>query len=159
MPSALVPLANLTLGSSASTVTFSSISGSYRDLMLITNITPSGAMGAILLRANGDTGLNYPTVYMSGNGSTAASGTANPAGFFGAYVTGTSRINVSWEILDYIATDKHKTSIGKQYSAAEGVQAFVSRWANTSAITNLTVFADSSTFAAGSSFALYGISA
>jgi hypothetical protein len=35
--SAYTALANVTLGSSAANVTFSSISGSYRDLVLIVN--------------------------------------------------------------------------------------------------------------------------
>lgn len=159
MATAITPLANLTLGSTATTVSFTSISGIYRDLMLVCNITPSGAMGSILLRANGDTSLNYPTIYASGNGSTAATGTANPAGFFGAYLTSTNPAIITWNIMDYSASDKNKISLNRQSAASEGVQQFVSRWGSNSAITSLVVFADSSTFAAGSTFSLFGVSA
>jgi len=54
--SAYVPLANLTLGSSAASVTFSSISQAYKDLVLVIEATTS-ALDVAIIRFNSDQGL------------------------------------------------------------------------------------------------------
>jgi len=59
------PLATITLGSTASSITFSSIPATYRDLIIVGN--PLGAEAAA--RFNGDSGSNYNGVQMWGNGS------------------------------------------------------------------------------------------
>jgi len=67
------PIATQTLGSSVSTVTFSSISGTYTDLVLIAQ--PIASAGVDLeLRFNGDSGSNYSCTQLSGDGSSPAYG-------------------------------------------------------------------------------------
>jgi hypothetical protein len=61
------------------------------------------------------------------------------------------------QIMDYSATDKHKTVLTTRILAASYVDRFAQRWANTSAITSMEVFASSNAFAIGSTFSLYGI--
>jgi hypothetical protein len=54
-------LANLTLGTAASSITFSNIPATYRDLILITSArssTTATGVDAIFLRYNSDTGSN-----------------------------------------------------------------------------------------------------
>ena len=73
--STYTPIATNTLGSAQASVTFSSISGSYTDLVLIINAGTSDASEQdCLIRVNGDTGSNYSATYMYGTGSSAASG-------------------------------------------------------------------------------------
>jgi len=64
-------------------------------------------------------------------------------------------------ILDYSATDKHKSGLWRvDAPSQDGTLAMASRYASTSAITSMKVFGSASkTFPAGSTFALYGVSA
>ncbi len=59
MPATYEPLATTTLGSAASSVTFSSISGSYTDLVVVFSGTAGGGNSNLILTFNSDTGSNY----------------------------------------------------------------------------------------------------
>lgn len=159
------PLANITLGSTSSTVTFSSISQLYRDLVLV--VMPIGSTASnFLVQVNGDTtNANYSVVNMRGNGFGASSGTTS--GYpgwnvaFSSSVLTTAGHNTRLEIMDYSATDKHKTALIRTNNTplGEATEAEAGRWANTAAITSLTCVTQGSSFVAGSTFALYGIAA
>lgn len=151
------PLANTTLGSSAASVTFSSISGSYRDLVFIATGTTSTITG-VIMRFNGDSGSNYSSVFMDGYGSGSPGALTATGGYADVAVFSTLQANAIMNIMDYSATDKHKNIIGRQNLTDWGTRAFASRWASTSAITSLTIsIAGGPVFAAGSTFTLYGI--
>lgn len=149
------------LSSSASSVTFTSIPGTYRDLVLVANFKPdTGTMyGAWIL--NSDTGSNYSRVRITGNGSTASSTSATAASGFlnsGSAWDTTDFGLAKLEILDYSATDKHKTALLRSNMADLEVEATVFRWASTSAVTSITLDdSNGNNFAAGSTFYLYGI--
>ena len=151
-------LANITLGSSASSVTFSSIPATYRDLVLVCEGIPTNVSDMIRLRFNGDTGNNYNWVEAGGNGSATYSNTvANTAQVNFGYLVGTHRISMFGNIMDYSATDKHKTVLVRQSATGEAVAMRANRWANTAAITSLNVSTTTNSFSAGFTFALYGI--
>jgi hypothetical protein len=161
--SAYVPLANVTLGSSSATVTFSSISQLYRDLILVSSVrfSTGGSNGTVEFQFNNDTASNYSWVYMQGNGSSASSGTGSGGiGVVGQGESSSGSIfgNGIAHIFDYSATDKHKTVIARGDTPSTVTQGWASRWANTAAVTTLVIRAPY-TFAAGSTFALYGVSA
>ena len=68
-------IATNTLGSAAASVTFSSISGSYTDLVLVcSGKSNTGSLDYTRIRVNSDTGSNYSRTYLGGNGSIAYSG-------------------------------------------------------------------------------------
>lgn len=165
MPTAITPLANITLSSSAATVTFSSISGSYRDLMLtsVSNLVTAG--NQMRIRFNSDTGTNYSYVLMSGysSSSTYSASQANQTGVLFGWNGKASSLGKSMtqlHILDSIATDKHKTLLLKDHDFDQTtVELDAWRWASTSAITSITISTTGGDILAGSSFALYGISA
>lgn len=163
MPSALVPLANITLSGSASTVTFSSISGSYRDLMLVVTGTKTGATAtSIKLKFNSDSGANYNLVSMEGNGSSAVSySEANrsdlPTSYGVAAIDSTNQMNLIVHLMDYSVTDKHKSVLTRWNNAGSGTGSLAARWASTSAIATILVFPALDSFAAGTTLALYGI--
>lgn len=161
---AITALANLTLGASASTVTFSSISGSYRDLILVVTAKSSASGWESRITVNSDTGANYSVIGMYNNPSTlsAYAPTAQSVmkfGFFGVLSTTTS---VQWvtHFIDYSATDKHKIALSQIGQTGDGlIDLSTNRWVNTgSAITQLVVFPGSGTWSSGSTFALYGVS-
>lgn len=158
-------LANITLGSSASTVTFSSIPATYRDLVLVCSAAVTSTGDTIRLRFNGDTGNNYNWVFMNGTGSVASSSSqSNQAQLdFTASVglpTVVGRYNTILQIMDYSATDKHKTTLSRTNQNEDtypGVTGLAGRWASTSAVTSMVIFPSTFSFIAGSTFALYGI--
>lgn len=159
------PLANVTLGSSAASVTFSSIPATYRDLVLVSSVS-SSSDGDFWVQFNNDTGGNYFTISMGGNGSSTYSQSLNSGGGYNAIVAGgatftTSDGIIKMEIMDYSVTDKHKTTLARTDKAAGGTEASAGRWASTSAITSLKIlqYNTSRVFTAGSTFALYGVSA
>jgi hypothetical protein len=151
-----IALANITLGSSASSVTFSSIPATFRDLVMV--FVGSGSTNADLrVRLNGDTGSNYSFVYALGAPPSviSASGTQNGL-TFGAVDTGQTLSQIS--IMDYSATDKHKTALTRWDStSSNAVTMYASRWANTSAVNTVVVFPTAGTLSTGVTVALYGI--
>jgi hypothetical protein len=149
------PLATVTLGSSASSVTFSSIPATYRDLVVVISCTAT-SNGDIGWRANGDTGSNYSAV-QAGVGATTGGAFSNaPTGTTAlAGSGGTVQSTSVLQLMDYSATDKHKTSLSRANQGDAFVNMAASRYASTSAITSLTLL--SLTFNTGSTFSLYGI--
>ena len=163
-----VALANITLGSSASSVTFSSIPATYRDLVIAANAQDpvSGTtFSNIGLQFNSDTGSNYNWLDMYGDGSSAVSQVqSNVTGILAGYMSSQNNIFSAhiFQIMDYSATDKHKTVLVRSNlgtrspNTTQLAQATAGRWANTSAITSIRLSGGTS-FKAGSTFALYGI--
>ena len=157
-----VALATATLTSGATSVTFSSIPATYRDLVIITNIGRNAGSAALLIRFNGDTGSNYSNVTMYGDGSSTTSNTNGitdwlPLGWNANLGTALNFVGIA-HIQDYSATDKHKTVLARSNRADRGTEAIAGRWASTSAISTILVgnIADA---IAGSTVSLYGIEA
>lgn len=159
-----VALANITLGSSASSVSFSSIpTTGFRDLILISFVRSFSSDSNVRARFNGDGASNYTYVRMLGLGSNPAnSDSTTETGLQVGRQTNGSDIGFGSgvaQIMDYSATDKHKTVLVRADNGNALAIANAGRWSNTSAITSivLTSFEGTANFAAGSSFALYGI--
>jgi len=161
---AMVALYSTTLSGAASSVTIAGIPGSYRDLRLVSNVVSlSGSPTAqgSNIRFNGDSGSNYWTVYTYANGSSSGSGgESGTSGSWGQFPS-TGGLDIL-EIMDYSATDKHKTAIGRSNGVSASAWMYVNRWSSTSAITSITLYSPdfgADMFAAGSTFSIYGIKA
>ena len=159
---AWVAIGSITLDSTAPSVTFSSIPATYRDLVLIVNATTS-ANAVVAIRLNSDSGGNYYFVQMRGYSSTAASGSSS--GVAQIWISDSASvasdpIMMRAEIMDYSATDKQKTVLGRaDYSNSNNgslVEATANRWASTAAVNAVSIFTSSGSFSAGSTFTLYG---
>lgn len=164
MPNAMTPIANLTLGSNTPTVTFTSITGIYRDLLLVisgANGTSNNAL--VYCRFNSDSGGNYNSATMSAgsDGAVSYSYTSSTFGYLtvnGGFQRSVGSIQAHF--FDYSVTNKHKTYISRNASATKGAEAISGRWANTAAITSIQLkSANDWDFESGTSFALYGVSA
>jgi hypothetical protein len=158
-----IALAEIELASATSSVTLTGFSQDYRDLVLVVTGGVTSGIANVRMSLNGDTtNANYGFVHMSGTGSstnsTAPSGSsvARLINYYG-YPEADLKLNIIVNIMDYSATDKHKTSLARSNHADNGVTALATRWANTNAVTSLLIDVDSSTFAIGSTFSLYGI--
>lgn len=162
MASTYEKIATTTLGSATATVTFSSISGSFTDLVLISSAKYTTTNGTLLLTFNSDTGSNYSTTYVYGQGSLAESGRQSNisnllVGRANTTVFGIGRTNIQ----NYSNTTTYKTVLDRA-DLGSGTNplaiASVGLWRSTSAITSLTITAlNSDTFTSGSTFTLYGI--
>jgi hypothetical protein len=164
LPSTMTPIATNTLVSAGATVTFSSIPQGYTDLFLITNITGNASGDDLWLRFNGDTGTNYSSTYLSGNGTSAASGRrSNISRIMAdvAYPTTTDGFNQLTHIMNYANSTTYKTVLLRANNTSQGTGGTVGLWRNTAAITqvDLQMGASGAQFKAGSTFTLYGIKA
>lgn len=160
--SAMTALATITLASAQATVTFSSISSAYRDLRLIVNNKMVNGGASCDIRFNSDSGSNYSSVYVYGLGY--GSGTSGVAttnyGYVDVLGTDTTIPSLfTVDIMDYSATDKHKSAISRGSNPTAGVQMSAIRWASTAAITTVTLSTGSGNYAAGTTMTLYGVSA
>jgi hypothetical protein len=160
MPTATyIALANYTVPSGgAASVTFSSIPATYRDLVLVANgVAEPSQSGSVRVRFNSDTtDANYSRVFMQGSGAgNTASGATNGHFFFDLYDSfGQPTI---LQIMDYSATDKHKTVLTRWSGTTSYVVAAAHRWANTNAITTIALVPNGFEFAQGFTIDLYGI--
>jgi len=155
-----IPMANLTLSSSAASVTFSSISQAYRDLVLVVETKASTTTG-FYTRLNSDSGTNYNFVYMYGTGASTSSGSQASQNYgslgWNTEATTTEAFMSTVQVMDYSANDKHKSLLVRSGRAGANVEALAMRYASTSAVTTMAVYPNAGTFSSGASFALYGI--
>ena len=163
MPITYEPIATTTLGSNTNTVTFSTISGSYTDLVLICNVTGSGGNANLRMTLNSDTGSNYSTTALSGDGSSAVSNrsssqTAMLVVQTGASLNGALTTSIT-HFMNYSNSTTYKTALSRFVSAGSETTANVHLWQNTSAVTSITVATSTNNYATGSTFTLYGIKA
>ena len=162
--STYTPIATTTLGSAASSVTFSSISGAYTDLVLVINWAQS-EVASCWIRFNSDSGSNYSFTELRGNGSAASSTRlSNTAQSYWAYnvfpdtsFTGNAIISIQ----NYSNTTTNKTFLSRANANSgsfAGTSAIVGLWRSTSAITSIILDTDgAATYSTGSTFTLYGI--
>jgi len=161
--STYVALATTTLPSATATVTFSSIPATYRDLVLVIDGQQSNSGGSeVVMQINGDGSSSYTNVRMNGNGTNTSSASYTETFITLAQATRGVRFTTVTSIMDYSATDKHKTvlSRGNQGGGGDGVGAIAGRWPSTSAVTSIAAknyFGEN--FDAGTTFSLYGIEA
>lgn len=144
-------IATVTLASASATIEFTGIPTTYRDLMIVFSGSISTSYN-VPIRLNGDnTAGNYNVFSIYGTGSSAASGTG-----FGAIWAGYQNV-VTYHLMDYSATNKHKTILCRSDGASNEVSAQGIRWVNTAAVTSFKMDAGSNTFTAGSTCSVYGI--
>lgn len=169
MASTYEPIATNTLASPASTITFSSISGSYTDLVLVMNAgQTSPSVNSTRVRVgNGsaDTGSNYSQTILAGNGTSAISARQSSISYIdldyyaAPGISGDLNVIIA-NFMNYSNTTTYKTVLHRAGKATNGTDAIVSLWRSTSAINIITIFtATANTWTIGSTFTLYGIAA
>lgn len=156
-------IATQTLGSTASSVTFSSIPQTYTNLVVVMAVIPAATVGyAPWFQFNGDTATNYSFTWLQGDGSSATSGrqTSQTKGFTGWSIGLTGASNSIANIQNYSNTTTNKTyidRINETTGSYPGAGATVGLWRNTAAINSIKIGNDGGGFASGSTFTLYGI--
>jgi len=154
------PIASQTLGSAASSVSFTSIAADWTDLICVVQGTASADGADVIMQFNTDTASNYSQTVLRGNGSTAVSARYTTQYLNSANTWGPSRLYTHFvQIMSYANTNIFKTSLTATAYAGGDVARIVNLWRSTSAITSIELKTASFTFAANTTFSLYGIKA
>ena len=171
MPTTYEPIATTTLGSTAADITFTGISQSYTDLVVVVfarSTNASAEVAGFLRVGNGsiDTGSNYSSTRLLGTGAAASSARA------------TSVTRVAWDAIpantsasgtfcatvisinNYSNATTYKTFLIRSNEPNNYVEATVGLWRNTAAINQVRIFGDGAAdLAIGTVITLYGIKA
>jgi hypothetical protein len=164
IPNSFESIATATGTGSSTTITFSSIPGTYQHLQLRFFGRTTTGTSVLSMTFNGSAGTNYARHYLAGDGSLAtASGAANTAQIYTGYAINTTNMGGVGiiDIHDYASTTKNKTVrsfTGNNTDTPGNDELRLSSgvWKNTSAITSIT-FTSTDNFATNATFALYGI--
>ena len=164
------PIATTTLSSAASEVTFSSISASYTDLVLVSNVKITTSGFGLVMQFNSST-TAYSLTDLYGDGTTAGTGRASNA----SYITLTYNVGIPTaantfgtvitNIMNYSNSTTFKTVLSRHSNGSTsngpGTEAIIGLWRDTSAIHTVTVKQNSGSnnLDTGSTFTLYGIAA
>jgi hypothetical protein len=153
-----VALQTQTLGTAASSVTFSSIPAGYTDLVLVMNGTLSTS-AAVYCEFNGDTASNYSSTYIQGQSGTASSGRDTRLYLFGFLTSGSGPNTGIANIQNYSNTTTFKTVLSRANDSST-VNANVGLWRGTpAAINSINLIPTGGTFSIGTTFTIYGIAA
>lgn len=162
MPATYEPIATTTLGSAASSITFSSIPNTYTDLRIIWFISSVSGTGTPGLRFNGATSP-YSLTTLRGNGLDAASARYSDNYM---YLSGTNSVPatgqpslITVDVFSY-ASSTFKTCLSTGSFDRNGSGATVSTvglWGNTSSINSITLMLNASNLNAGTTATIYGI--
>jgi hypothetical protein len=163
MPVTYESIATTTLGSNQTSVTFSTISGSYTDLILVASAKAVNAGGNqwFIMSFNNDNGSNYSSTFLSGNGTAASSDrySNRTDGIFPGDTDNSNNAVMIIHLMNYSNTTTYKTTLSRSSDASDSVKALVGLWRSTSAITSIKITNQdlASNIASGSTFTLYGI--
>ena len=161
MATTYTPIATTTLGSNQNAVTFSSISGSYTDLIMVINGYNTAGGYYYLRVGNGsvDTGNNYSRTRLAGDGSTAYSDRQTNTSYVQLSIGTSANGNTIINLNNYANTSTYKTILSRYNFTTGEAAAVVGLWRSTSAINTVSVIGGGGDWVAGSTFTLYGIKA
>jgi len=159
------PIATQTLSSNAASVTFSSITQTYTDLVVVLSNAGATSAAQPAFRFNGDTAANYSVTNLSGDGSSVISFRASGATYiqfgYNDYLSTANNYIGIFNIMNYANTNTYKTSITHGSNASVGVGENVGLWRSTAAITSIAIspLFGAINFLSGTTATLYGIKA
>lgn len=164
MPANYVLLGEITVSVATTSVTFSNIPQTgYTDLIIKSSTRADGGFGAA--QFNGDTGANYSSRFVRGNGSTAASSTQTVFIFAGTgdpSFTANEFASAEMIIPNYSVAGINKVgstdSADENNGATNYMPLLANYWTGTAAISSIRLYTQSGgSFAVGSSFYVYGV--
>jgi len=149
------------LGSSTTTVSFTSLPSTYRDLRLVIQGKATASSYYAFLRFNNDSSSTYRGMWMYGDGNNrAGNGAADNKFQLGAqnsYWDSSNEVMVTIDMLDYRGSTKNRTILSRFSKGTGYVELFTGQILNTATATSVQITMNVGQFAAGSTFYLYGI--
>jgi hypothetical protein len=155
-------IASTTLGSAASTISFTSIAATYTDLVLVLVGKRTTGGNNLEVNFNNDSTALYSRTLLYGNGSAAGSTRNTGQTSIKDFYVGLNASNESthiMNIMNYANTTTFKTMLWRSDRADEAAQAIVGLYRSTSAINRIDLSTSGSTITAGTTASLYGITA
>lgn len=158
-----VAIATTTLSSAASSITFSSIPGTYTDLRLVLVCKNTSNNSNVRMYFNNDQGSNYSITRLYGTGSAAASNrnlNSTEISLNDGYNITTAQPQLFTVDAFSYAGSTNKTVLVTSNQDENGtgeVGRYVGLYRSTSAITRLDLSITAGTFAVGTTATLYGI--
>jgi hypothetical protein len=163
MPATYEPIATTTLGTAASTITFSSIGSGYTDLRIsFLIIGGAGTAGQFDITYNNDTSSLYSITRLYGDGSSAGSSRYSGTALYPCQysLSSTPPVFATIDIFSY-AGSTFKTALISSATDRNGagyINANIGLWRSTSAITSVQLSLGSpGAFKIGTTATLYGI--
>jgi hypothetical protein len=161
MPATYEPIATKNGTGSAASVSFTSISQAYTDLVLVVSGTlTTGGDAGLELRLNG-TGAGssaYSGTLLNGTGGSATSSRQTAVAAANSGLISSSYVGTSiMQIMNYSNTTTYKTILGRG-NIDSYVRGTVYMWSSTAAIDEIEVRA-ANNFSTTTTFTLYGIKA
>ncbi|MGI9142040.1 MAG: hypothetical protein ACR2IJ_02510 [Fluviibacter sp.] len=159
------PIATTTLGSATNSITFSSISQSFTDLVLVCTGTANTASSFDIQVGNGsvDTGANYSITLLAGDGSSASTyRESNTPACQQMGIVYTTPMNSTIHFMNYCneSGSTYKGLLSRNNNLGfRGVATTAGLWRNTSAINIIKISTGGANMATGFTATLYGIKA
>lgn len=165
-----VLLANSTLGGTAASVDFTSISQAFSTIFAIGYVRgDTAALGVnVSLRLNGDSGSNYDIQNLSGSAATASAAelfaqtSMNPAVMPGS-TAGANLFGVFIVYIPFYSGSSNNKAVITGYGSKAGTSttnittaAKCMHWRSNAAVNQVTFLAGSGNFVSGSRFSIYG---
>jgi hypothetical protein len=153
-------LKTYTFATTGASFSWTSIPATYTDLVLIAYVkNTAGNNYEAFITYNGDTGSNYSQGFVLNYNAALQAGQNLNINQLRPFKSGNSQWSSNqMNIMDYSATNKFKTSIGRTGDGTFATMLINGMWRNTAAINRIDVTAESgSNFVAGTKFDLYGI--
>ena len=159
------------LTSSASSVSFSSLNSTYGSdykhlqLRWVARTDRSSTLNGFFSELNGDTGNNYSSHVIFGNGSSVSSSAQTSRAYFlSGIVTGANQAaniygSAVIDLLDPFDTSKNTTARTLSAGSSDRIDLVSGQYINTNAVTQWTVRPEIGNFVSGSRFSLYGLRA
>jgi hypothetical protein len=159
-PNSYESIQTVTLGSSSSSVSFTSIPSTYKHLQIRYSLTAAAAADTGV-RFNSDAGANYSSHLLRGTGTAAQAYTYTSSNqIYAQFNIGFNTSVAVIDILDYASTNKNTTIrslAGWDNNGSGEIDLWGGAWYNTAAVSSIDLVALTTTFSANSKFALYGI--
>jgi hypothetical protein len=155
------PIATTTLTSAASSVTFSSISSAYTDIVVICTGKVVSGINNTYIRFNSDATGSYSWINMFGTGSSASSNKSAMSTqgiLFDDILNNVPNADII-HIFNYASTNMKKSILRKSSAHGSSDQMGIGVWNNTAAINEITLRNPSANLAIGNTYTLYGIKA
>lgn len=158
-------IATYTVPSNTTSYTFTSIPGTYTDLVISMSIVSSSA-NTLFIRFNGDSSSLYSATRLYGSGSSAGSDRDTGAAYgvltnYAAPNSSFGQHNTILNVMNYANTATYKNWISRSNVFNAGTDLITGLYRSTSAITSIGFstngFGGTSTLLAGSIITLYGI--
>lgn len=138
--SAIEYIAGTTITSSTATASFSNIPGTYTDLIIAGTLVAVAGNVGLRVRFNSDSGTNYSSTLLYGNGTSALSiRESTAASAYGAGTIGSANNPVFFHVFSYANTSVNKTLIGYDLASDYTAGCVVGLWRSTAAITTVTI--------------------